>query len=487
MEAWNIAQYRRPVLDVDRIEATLTGCSVFRGTQRFDMDIDGSGPDAHQAVAVVESLTEPGAQAWSEIRQRPDDWAFVAQLDAYGLIKESADDIGRNAREEAAALESQVSRAAQWVRDAVPARQLSRIRVMAGSLLRVAAAVERGRLVGEGVELQRGFFPALLARQMRCWCETSPPSFRAAVAILRSLASPDRRSPKTRHAGAVDDTSLYEPAMIAAHVSSFAVCLALAATPVSRTSPPPPRVRGWASGINVMLAAERYVAECLEAFGDTSLGRRLGTGAVSARFAQALYVEQYHLSGRFVQILAPVLSLEVRKTLRERLLRYHAEEVGHDALEREAALSVGVTPDALSQAVPLPLFSAYLDVLTDLARHNTVGLLASIVVAEGFPGAGNPVNAALERAGLAAEWDRIREHERLNDQLHHSAVPRLMMSALPAIAPATQLAAFHDLAFVVEINCRAWNMLVSYCDEEPLPFIGVGRRAYALQSFSVLS
>jgi hypothetical protein len=112
----------------------------------------------------------------------------------------------------------------------------------------------------------------------------------------------------------------------------------------------------------------------------------------------------------------------------------------------------------------------YLDLLTDVAEENPAGLLLSVLITEGFPGTRTPINEALQEAGLAPKTEAVMRHEELNVDLHHSTIPRLLLAEIPAVGPAAQQEALADLLTMVELNFRAWHMMLRYYVAGDLPF-----------------
>jgi hypothetical protein len=479
MQEWDIQRYSRPFLAIDELSRDASAVLLRRSGESYEIAAQGAGPGVAEIARVLAALRNPSAPLWREARADAENpWRpMLAQLDRIGLVEETERRLPETAAREAEALEQDARLTVRWL--VAAARNLPRgeIQLRAAELYRFGWRLLRHGPGRPRRTISRNFHRDVLMRQMLYWERGAPLSLAAAVLALHQVLQAWRapvgdgvealaRLALRSHCG-----SIYEPADVRMHLQSLACLLALSSTPGSRRiCPLPPAPERWRSGVNLMLDGERLVAHSLERLGESRFTEAVRSARLSRRVAAGVYLEQYHLSRRFVEILAPVMRRRLRAGLRERVFQYYSEEVGHEEFEREAALAVGVAEAELRRSMPLPLFTAYLDLFTDLAEHDPIGFLLSILITEGFPGTRTPINEALERSGHAVRSEAVRKHEELNVDLHHSTIPRLMLAEVPAVDPASQQVALANLVTLVELNSRAWSMLYAYYGSEELPF-----------------
>ncbi|UJB30663.1 hypothetical protein [Chromobacterium sp. Beijing] len=179
---------------------------------------------------------------------------------------------------------------------------------------------------------------------------------------------------------------------------------------------------------------------------------------------QGLFIEQYHVTQRFVEIIAPLMTKRLRSPLKQRVYRYFQEELGHEVYERATCEALGVPPAWLDQALPLPLFQAYVDAFTVLGRYDPIGYLSSIMVTEGMLGVDNPVHERLESlVEFRADYQRVaKRHDDLNLELNHAALSRLFFREISALSPRTQQRAEANLAYLLELNLRAMDQVADF-------------------------
>ena len=476
MNAWSIKRYSRPRLAVDKVAIVKTGVVLERNGEKFDLDVTGAAPDRRIIAATLDRLCTPGADLWKEVTTEPlHPWAHVLeQLDALGLIQDDERDLPRLRQQEADTIASDARTAAQWLAASdAPAAPLQR---QARWLRREAVAQLNG---GQTRHIDTpDFYRDVLTRILRNWSRNAPISLAAAALCLDTYLnhSGAAAGSDALSSSALDQIrslsgGLFEPRDIRVHLQTLCVLLLLCGTPAAqRRSRLPVSPKSVRSGINLMLEGERLATQSLCEMGFSAFQNNLNQRTIPWKLAAAIYIEQYHLSARFIEIITPLLHQRLRPRLKNLLYQYYQEEAGHELFEKEAALSLGVPVAQIDVSFPTPLFAAYLDVLTGFATENPVGLLLSVLVTEGFPGTHTPINEALQAAGLAPSSEAVRKHEQVNLDLHHSTIPRLLMAEIPTVSPAIQKEALTGLQTMVELNFRAWEMLLAYYSTDDLPF-----------------
>jgi hypothetical protein len=279
-----------------------------------------------------------------------------------------------------------------------------------------------------------------------------------------------------RRVVAAAPAGVYDLDDVASHLTCLGAFVVLACRSDAARRCTPTRVAGALSGANLMLAAERACTAALAHLGPSRFVAELDAPAAGA-IARGVFIEQYHTTRRFVEIITPLMAVRLQPRLREAVFRYYAEEVGHEVFELEACAAMGLDADAVRAATPLPYWVAYLEVFGELARTNPIAFLLSVLVTEGLPGAPNEVNSVLATRGLigAALEDAVRRHEQVNVDLDHTSLPRRLMSLIDAVDADGANAALDELVFLVELNFRAWDMLADYYGDPangalPVPF-----------------
>jgi hypothetical protein len=176
------------------------------------------------------------------------------------------------------------------------------------------------------------------------------------------------------------------------------------------------------------------------------------------------FIEQYHVTRRFVEIVAPLLSKRLSVPLRTMMFRYYSEEVGHEELESTTCEAMGVSQRALESAVPLPLHFAFVDALTLVAQIDPIASLASIMVIEGV--FGEPPKMSLRLAAVARKNPSFREitgeHDELNETLNHNSLSRDAFEHITAVAPHVQRRVMQRILFLLELNQRAWQGIAEF-------------------------
>lgn len=228
------------------------------------------------------------------------------------------------------------------------------------------------------------------------------------------------------------------------------------------------------SGINFMIKVERLMNVLLEYRGESTLFKKIqGDVGVSDPLVQGIFIEQYHVNRRFVEIIAPLLCKRLTAPLRKRMFQYYAEEDGHEAFELQTCRSLGLQLKDLEAAVPLPLMQAYVDAFTVVADDNPEGFFTSAMITEGMIGRPSPLYDFLDRM-MADNFDYqqvARKHDNLNIDLNHAYLSRLFMSDIDVMTPAAQQRAMKQFLYLLELNQRSLDQMTAYYSaQEKLQF-----------------
>jgi len=501
MKAWSLKSYRRPFLRVDEVRVEPAGVVVLRREeQTYELD-SSADIDVRLLVSLLAALRDPASAVWATLRGDSPWQGLMEYLDQYGLLAEADDWIDTCRSADELEWTRLVADAAGWLSDAAvrlaAVGRVDLLRSTADTALRLADVLLLDQITESDPDLlphDRGqndqhlvdarppgdlLVATVLDYQLRHWRRTAPHSLALTCLVLRrvdelALTAPVGPAEAASALLARLAGGAYEPADAAAHLTCLTSLLVRAAgTRAGRVLHGLATARSSAcSGINLMLDGEALSVRALRRLGRSHYHEALLGEAPPRRLAMGTYVEQYHTTRRFVEIILPMLGKRLRSSLRDGLFSYYAEEVGHEAFELDTCLALGLDRDAVVSAVPLPAFTAYLDVFAHVAEVDPVGFLVSVMVTEGLPGTRTPVNDLLEAAGAldgtpAAEI--MRRHEEVNVELDHTTLARRLLAAVNSVAPATQRRALDHMLLLLELNFRAWEDLHRYYTNAAVP------------------
>jgi hypothetical protein len=217
-----------------------------------------------------------------------------------------------------------------------------------------------------------------------------------------------------------------------------------------------------------VLDAEAACHTALRTLGTSRYRLALAAGTAPSRVVEGTYVEQYHATRRYVEVITPLLDRRVRDDLRAALFRYYAEEIGHEEYELKTCVELGLDDAAVRGSVPLPMWTAFIEVLSAVADAEPVSLLTCLIATEGMPSSRLPVNELFEEHGLLGDVDPT-EHEAVNEELDHITLARRMLRLVPRVTPDEQRRALDRLALVVEAGVAAWDALYDYYGDPGTP------------------
>ncbi|MCS3803936.1 hypothetical protein HNO92_003928 [Chromobacterium alkanivorans] len=477
MEAWQVTHYRAPHLVPFSAHLADDGQTVVLAADAKEYEIQFSGVDGGRVLDSVLAMANPDAEIWFDIHAgSAPSWqlSLAQQLDALSLI--------RDAPADPAALERQRR---QW--SALTRRCVDK-------LLAATAADARGAYAPVVLSMLRLLDEPAPQADAFCIDDAGAPEWRDNFALqtfyLQKLYLADNLPQaltlwrrvlngfadgagfvglSRREAGTEEDPAsegFYCPAHLEAYLLCLTDLLLLAPKPQARRRlvhrEPASAVD---SGVNFMRRAEQFALDGLAELGESRYVSRVN--AADAGFGplvQGLFIEQYHVTQRFVEIIAPLMTKRLCSPLKQRVYRYFQEELGHEVYERATCEALGVPPAWLDQALPLPLFQAYVDAFTVLGRYDPIGYLSSIMVTEGMLGVDNPVHERLESlVEFRADYQRVaKRHDDLNLELNHAALSRLFFREISALSPLTQQRALSNLAYLLELNLRAMDQVADF-------------------------
>lgn len=470
-ERWSVQRYRKPHLDfqgVRRRDATLELDSQ-RGVVRLACDSAASIDDS--LLPLLASLRDPGHALWRAIGQREAGVADLApmlsELDHLGLIRDSAP--------------ADASDAQQAMTDALHAWSDALGEAIAGHGEPAARRVEllASRLCtvsGEAyaVTLQEPNFALLTLLLQARYLRTDAPSVLGLLTV--GLHAAARRARLGQHgpwwsgidtlpAWSIEEwrCGLTDPATLHRYLTAAG---ALVRSALGPDAPRRARARTGAStalsGINFVVALEGDIARTLATLGPSAADAAMRDPACAPRVVRAAYLQEYLVTCRFVECVAPLLSHRFAGPLRDAVHRYFAEEIGHEQFEYDNCLTLGIDASAIAAATPMPLHLAYVDIITALARDMPVAFFCASIFTEGFIGSDATLMSLAQQAfpDDQALLRTLGRHESVNDAADHRGVGRDWMSHVPVVAPATQAAVRETVAYLAELNWRMWDALV---------------------------
>ncbi|AUH50254.1 hypothetical protein CXB49_05175 [Chromobacterium sp. ATCC 53434] len=478
MEAWGISHYRSPHLVPFHAHLAQDGQTVVLAADDNEYEINFSGVDGGHVLDSVLAMANPGAEIWFDIHEgsaQPWQLSLARQLDELSLIRDAPAD-GSALELRRLELESLVRRCVDTLlaataddreRHAPIVLAMQRLldepapQADAFTVDDVAAPEWAGNFALQTFYLQKIYLADNLPQLPLLWRRVLQD-----FADEAGYAGLGRRAAESPRLARSDSLGFYCPAQVEAYLLCLVDLLLQASRPEARRRLQSPTLAVEAdSGVNFMRRAEQFALAGLAELGESRyVGSVNAAGAGFGPLVQGLFIEQYHVTQRFVEIIAPLMTKRLRTPLKQRVYRYFQEELGHEAFERATCEALGVQAAWLDQALPLPLFQAYVDAFTVLGRYDPIGYLGSIMVTEGMLGMDNPVHERLESlAGDSAEYRRVaKRHDDLNVELNHAALSRLFFREISVLTPHAQQRALANLSYLLELNVRAMDQVADF-------------------------
>lgn len=475
MELWTYRRYQKPRLCVDAIDTEPYGktLTLRAGSQDYRLAFDDAEA-VHETAQTLTSLLDGDAELWTTIRQSDPDsaWSALATfLDTHSLIRETEDVSGEHLR-------AQETRIRDYVEDTVAAVigdvPEDRRGALAKHAKQLCEALQPGGRRHQAdpfdAAAQPNFFLGLLAVEFEYLHRSSPLTVNAAALLLSRFAGDGTMGLPSTRDELLETSGLYDEHDLESHLWLIGQCLALSVSDdASRLPLPPLPTLSLSSGLEFMRQTELVTRDALRLWGPnpyvTALNQ-LESG--SAPIVAGPYIEQYHVTRRFVEIVCPLLSKRLASPLRAMMFRYFSEEVGHEALESTTCEALGVSERALLQALPLPLHFAFVDTLTVVAETDPIASFASIMVIEGV--FGEPPRLSLRLAAVGrtnpAFPEAAQEHEDLNESLNHNSIARDAFEHISAVSAARQVRALQRVLFLLELNHRAWSGITEFYGQQ---------------------
>lgn len=474
LERWNIGRYTMPHLHVDAIRRVADALELDTPRGRFRLSCDSAGASDDELAPVLEALRDPRDGIWGALRQGQSGLGGLApmlrELDHLGLIRECGAGGAQQAQQEMAeALRHWSAELGGELAKGAP-QALPALRRLAGRL--GAAPVE-----ARATTLAEPNFALLTILLQARYLRADAPGLLAL--LIQGMLAAERRARLGAEAGAwpgigpmpawaEEDWScgLVDPATLRAYLAATGALLRDAFGPrAARRARATRAAREPVSGINFMLDLEHEVAGTLARLGPSSAFAACADPALALDVVRAAFLQEYFVTCRFTECVAPLLSRRFGAPLRASVHRYFGEEMGHEQFERENCLRLGLTGQQIDAAAPLPLHLAFIDIITGLARESPIAYFCATMFTEGMIGAEHSL-VSLARQAIPDDPALLRAisgHMALNDDADHRGVGRDWMSQVPLVAPGTQAELSELLAYLAELNWRMWDQLVQSC------------------------
>jgi hypothetical protein len=476
VEPWSLDRYRRPRLGVDTIGRDNGGrvVTLTAGNTVYRLECD-TVAGADRIAADLLQLRDPGAPLWHVVRSSDVEsgWGVLGTfLDARSLISE-ADGVEIASTVTAQSVVDRTMRAALATLEGVGPKTRARIRANAAGFLESAGyRPSDGSFAGAAADLAAAsrhdnFFLGLLGLEFSYMRRCAPVAMWASTLLLCEIAGhPGGGSDAWRERVALELGWLYEERDFDAHLTLVAYCIVQSAGEVTTRFPAPelPTLAS-AAGLEFMRRAELLTREALAQWGSNRyVAATAALRDIESPLVAGCFIEEYHVTRRFVEIITPMLRKRLSDPLRVLMFRYYSEEIGHEEFERATCESLGVAGRNLDRAIPLPLHFAFVDALTEAAEQDPICFFAVIMVTEGMLGDPSVLSDRLAEAGRRHRKFRkvSQRHDQLNQDLHHASIARLAFEHVGPIGPDRQQRALRWLLFLLELNHRAWDGVADF-------------------------
>lgn len=495
MERWEIDRYRRPALV--SCEVSPTGDDVLTigiGDDAVDLSFEGVARD--EVAQVIAQLMRPASPIWTKlVNDECPTWirALTEQLDALSLIEETDSGLDKvNAgAERAMGLCAEVGqRLAAVVERRLPMYKetLTLVhRMLDDDAQHAEAAASQfpfaGNFALQALQFQLTYLRQHAPEIVIAWRRVLAEVFRHACWFPATARSNRSRG---QH-GAVRDNfravAAVDPADLETYLLSFAHFIEIAPLRVGKrmTSIETGHKPDPCSGLTLAARTERMLQQALDQMGANTYATAVAACDEINPLVKGLYIEQFHVTDRFVEIIAPLLTKRLKRSVRARLFQYFQEEIGHEAFELATCVALGMNEADVQHSVPLPLTALYIDAYTVIAHRMPVAFFASIMVTEGLRGQHSPVHAHIASL-IEAQFkagDVVSKHADTNDELNHPSLSRLFLADVPYVSPAELQYSLDAALFLLEVNMRQLeSVALFYGGQQHLQFHGLhdGRR-----------
>lgn len=490
MEKWTYKKYRNPYLDIDNIQTIGNKLFVKSTIDNFDIELLDEKIDSDEVKSILDNLRDPSHPSWNKIKEEENEIIsnLLTTLDEQSLII-NHDNISLFMENQIREIEAKIDKMVSLLEKKITSKH-SLMNVHLPILIN-ASAYQLKLLCDEiGIDLsfqylaqneQRcddNFFIATILHQIKYLKKSHP---LALLTWLVSLCKLNKLS-LTRISGLEDFITLYWKEVALNWLSStfnvdeitiYQACLASNlinsttenARPIFKIDNLEEHFSIPMSGINFMIKIERLTSSILEKRDEFLFFKKISSNFDENNpLIRGIFIEQYHVTRRFVEIITPLLNKRFNNSLRKRAFNYYKEEYGHEKFELKTCNSLGISENDLMNACPLPLMQAYVDIFTNIADFDQIGFFISIMITEGIIGTSSPILHLLDNIMINnIAYQRVaRKHDSLNIDLNHAYLSRLFMVDIKAVTPQSQQIAIKNFLYLLELNHRSLDQMTSY-------------------------
>lgn len=474
LERWSVSRYHMPYLHIHAIRRLSDSLEVDSPRGVFRLSCNSATSLDEDLLPLLDALRDPRNALWDAVRQRSSGTDGLApmlrELDHFGLIRDRAatnenaaqQEIERSLRAWSSELGSDI--AAHGESAALTLRRLTE---------RLSA--ENGEAQAATME-EQNFFILTLLLQARYLRADAP----AILGLLvQGLSAAERRA----RLGEGDGwwTGIGRMSLLAEQewcsgtldLRTLNGYLASTGRLVRDALKPGAErrarsVKTWQdslSGINFVLDLEGEVTRLLAELGSSAAFSTIQDAALGPSLVRSAFLQEYFVTCRFVECIAPLLSRRFAAPLRDSIHRYFSEEMGHEKFERENCLRLGLTDQQIDAAMPLPLHRAFVDIITSLARESPISFFCSSMFTEGLIGDQDSLMSLAQQAFPedTTLLHSIDNHVAINEASDHRGVGRDWMSHVPIVPPEMQAETSEIVTYLAELNWRMWDQLARSC------------------------
>lgn len=234
------------------------------------------------------------------------------------------------------------------------------------------------------------------------------------------------------------------------------------------------------AGIDVMFRIEdelnRLFSEQVESshFWQALIGQ---PEAVPENVYYGMAIENWHFLYREHLFDSAVLTYPNNRAARAHLNEFYIEEHRHDDIVLRAFEPLGITPEQIRQARPLPSTTALVNGLAWWARTDPLFFFCTISVLEGGLGGGGDTDSFIEaclRKGLSSAFvGPLQAHARINNSHEHGLVSREIFDMLPAVNPSDENRLRAQCRLFMELYRNFYDGILDYYSQPGHPLLRV--------------
>ena len=472
MDLWTFRRFQEPFLAVDSVDYEPGTHHIYLKTGQHSYCLYVDQPDTASSIAAqLASLRDKTSPLWQEINSADEASPWVSLctfFDTHSLVSEGL----HNAELETALLAKRIWDCALSTTNAtfkdLSQDQLNTITHNAKLVLHeLDTNSETQRSIAPSGDLfdinqYPNFYLALIKFEIDYLRRASPLTLTAFKWILDYIIERDQGKNYIPDFTAMQEAAgLYDESDLASHLWLLANCLLRSIDDSARRliTAKVDELK-ITNGLDFMRQVEVITRDTIDLWGEnkyiSSINRQ---GGPSHPLTAGPFIEQYHVTRRFLEIIAPQLHTRFSPRIRHMFFQYYSEESGHESLESTTCESLGVSLETLSRIKPLPLHYAFVDMLTWLALNDPISSFASIMAIEGVYG--EPPKMSMRLASAVKDKtsfnEIIKEHDDLNENLNHNSISRDLFEQVKSININQQYQTIRRILFLIELNHRAWS------------------------------